>query len=252
MIDFGLSKSFRDSKTGDHIPYRDGKSLTGTARYASLNTHLGVEQSRRDDLESLGFILMYFLRGSLPWQGLKAKNKQEKYGAIKDKKMTTSIESLCKDYPKEFATYLDECRKLRFDEKPDYGLLRKLFKDLFLERGFEYDYIYDWSLQKQSFKQSVTSEQRPIVEAAVVQNGDDKKEEMKEKTREEAKPSTNKPGGRFIVHKQPVRIVKDSYSKTATSGIKAQNKFPYQGYIKSSAPAPKIVTTDPKVFFPHS
>ncbi|CAF87243.1 unnamed protein product, partial [Tetraodon nigroviridis] len=101
IIDFGLAKKYRDARTHQHIPYRENKNLTGTARYASINTHLGIEQSRRDDLESLGYVLMYFNLGSLPWQGLKAATKRQKYERISEKKMSTPIEVLCKGYPCE-------------------------------------------------------------------------------------------------------------------------------------------------------
>ena len=92
MIDFGLIKRYKDPKTGEHIPFKEGKSLTGTARYASLHTHNGLEQSRRDDLECLGFVILYFLKGKLPWQGLPAKTKEEKYELIKKKKAETTVE----------------------------------------------------------------------------------------------------------------------------------------------------------------
>ena len=146
IIDFGLSKRFREVKTNIHIPYRDGKSLTGTARFASINTHLGIEQSRRDDLESLGYVMIYFLRGSLPWQGLKAKNPCEKYNKIMKTKMQTSLENLCKEFPNEVENFLHYTRDLMFDEKPDYNYLFKLLKDISDKNNIQIDNIFDWNL----------------------------------------------------------------------------------------------------------
>ncbi len=151
LVDYGLAKKYRDQRTHVHIPYREGKSLTGTARYSSVNCHLGLEQSRRDDLEALGYVLLYFLRGSLPWQGIKAANKKQKYDKISEKKLATPIETLCKGLPQEFGVYLNYCRGLRFDELPDYSYLRKeLFRRLFLNRlNYQYDFRFDWNLLKE-------------------------------------------------------------------------------------------------------
>ena len=148
MIDFGLAKKYRDPKTHQHIPYRDKKSLTGTARYASINTHLGIEQSRRDDLESLGYVLMYFNRGSLPWQGLRANTKKQKYQRISEKKMSVTIDELCKGFPDEFKMYISYCRSLRFEEKPDYSYLKRLLKELCFRENFQYDNVFDWTILK--------------------------------------------------------------------------------------------------------
>jgi len=99
LIDFGLAKKFRSGTKKQHISMKTNKSITGTARYCSVNTHKGYEQSRRDDLESIGYVLIYFIRGVLPWQGLKCRTDGDRYKKIFEKKLTTSEEELCKGLP---------------------------------------------------------------------------------------------------------------------------------------------------------
>jgi len=151
VIDLGLAKKYRDMKTGRHIPPKEGKALTGTARYASINTHVGLEQGRRDDLEAVGYVLMYFLRGSLPWQGLKPKKdtKEAKYEAIKEKKQRTPVETLCQGFAPCMIKYLNYCKGLKFEEEPDYQYLLKLFWGQADSEGIDMtDYNYDWERKR--------------------------------------------------------------------------------------------------------
>ena len=144
-VDFGLAKLYRDRKTLVHLPLRDG-SLAGTPRYASISNHLGIAQSRRDDLESIAYMLIYFLKGKLPWQGLKASDKRTKYGLILECKQNTSIHSLCEGLPREFSEFLQYSRTMRFDEEPNLDYTRKLFRDLYVARGYDamQGKMWDW------------------------------------------------------------------------------------------------------------
>lgn len=144
LVDFGLAKKFQNSK-GEHIKFKDGKPLTGTARYASCNVHRGYEQSRRDDMEALAYLFIYFLKGTLPWMNLKAANLVEKYDSIRIKKLELSADEVCQGFPVQFERYLQYCKELRFEETPDYDYLRKMFNDLFLSLNFKFDHHYDWS-----------------------------------------------------------------------------------------------------------
>ena len=144
-IDFGLSKKYRESKTGLHIPYRDGKELTGTARYASINTHLGIEQSRRDDIESLGYMMIYLMKGRLPWQGMVNSNPKKKYDDIKKLKIDVKLPDLCRDLPKECIKFIQYARDMKFEDKPNYKYLRELLKRMATKNGQKMDTTeFDW------------------------------------------------------------------------------------------------------------
>jgi casein kinase 1 len=144
LVDYGISKIFRDSQN-KHIPYREKKSFIGTTRYASIAAHMGVEVARKDDLESLIYVLIYLAKGQLPWQNLNVseKEKTKKVGEIK---MKYTAEELCKDLPEEFATYLNYVRGLNFKQHPDYEYIRKLFRELATAQNIELDNAWDWTV----------------------------------------------------------------------------------------------------------
>lgn len=144
LIDFGLAKRYREEYTNFHIPLRQNIKLTGTIRYASCNALNKKELSRRDDMESIGYLLIYLLKGSLPWQGLKIKQKSEKYSKIKELKMSLEPEKLCEDLPDEFKEYIESVKNLEFEEEPDYGRFINMFTELFKKKEYVKDYMYDW------------------------------------------------------------------------------------------------------------
>jgi len=171
-IDFGLTKRFKDAKTGQHIQYKNNKNLTGTARYASVNTHLGVEQSRRDDLEGIMYVILYFLRGSLPWQGLPARNKHEKYKRIMECKTSTTIDSLCKGFPSiplnnatfvlaQLQLLLKYCRGLKFDEEPNYATIKQYIKEIATNNSFEFDCNFDWNNNPAALQKFSNTSKKP-------------------------------------------------------------------------------------------
>ena len=155
IIDFGLAKKYRSSRTLKQLPLINRKKLTGTARYASINALKGFEHSRRDDLEAAGYVLIYFRKGKLPWQGLAAKNKEERYRKILRKKMEVSAKDLCKDLPEEFEKYIDYTRNLEYLEQPDYEMLKDLFNIILKKEHHKFDYIYDWTTPEERMMRKV-------------------------------------------------------------------------------------------------
>ncbi|KAI8043227.1 hypothetical protein M5D96_004554 [Drosophila gunungcola] len=187
LIDFGLSKRYKDSDSHTHIPYRKDRNLTGTVRYASINAQMGVEQSRRDDMESLCYCVMYFNLGKLPWQGITAANKKQKYEKILAKKSSVTIAELCKGFPSEFALLMTYTRNLRFKDPPDHVYLRQLFGILLRSLNHQYDFIYDWTQLQQQQQQRDrlrrANERERERERQVDRNREREKERLRERDR---------------------------------------------------------------------
>ena len=144
LIDFGLAKKYFSTSKQTHIKFTTGKSLTGTARYCSRNAHKGFEQSRRDDIESIGYVLIYFLNGNLPWQGLKIKEGEDQFKKIAEKKCNTSFEELTKNTHEEFLLYFKHVDSLEFEDQPDYDYLIGLFQSMIDKYCNDCFYDFDW------------------------------------------------------------------------------------------------------------
>ena len=214
LIDFGLAKRYRDEYTQIHIPLKENRNLTGTARYAICNAHNGLVQSRRDDMESIAYVILYFFRKKLPWQGLKCKDKNEKHAKIKELKMSITPEKLFEGIPKEFADYLTMVKKLGFEDEPAYKTYIQMFNKLFKAKEFEMDYIYDWV--------TVKNNTNVLKDASLVQSA-----EMSQKRDEEKKVnSTIEPnnGNEENEPKNMINEIKDEDNVGDDNKRKGKNK----------------------------
>jgi len=146
IIDFGLARKYRTASSEQHIAYEERDTFTGSFEFLSLNAQRGVEQTRRDDLESLAYVLMHCQCGGLPWEKVEAASEKEWRRKVSEVKMRTPIEDLCRNIPHEFAIFLNYCRSLTFEAEPDYSHLRILLKRIFTREGYKYDFAFDWQI----------------------------------------------------------------------------------------------------------
>ena len=230
-IDFGLAKKYKQSKTGLHIPYRDGKHLTGTARYTSINTHLGMEQSRRDDIEALGYMMVYLLRGRLPWQGMINSNPKKKYERIKKVKMETKLTLLCAGMPEEIIKFIQYARDMRVEDKPNYSYLRGLLRKIASRNALKMDpNKLDWIVKE---KNQLSTEKKLQNEIDNIEINFDRKKPKKKKKK--------KIGSRYETHMKPLEEnIKNAQNiqlspgrnELVFSGVKL-NKSPYPGISRN-------------------
>ena len=228
LIDFGLSKKYRSSKGNhEHIKYSENKKLIGTARYASINALKGCEQGRRDDMESLGYVLMYFLRGNLPWQGLKLYKGDEKYKKIYEVKKNTSAEELCAGFPKQFCEYIRYTRNLSFEQEPNYDYLKGLIYIVMNKYEYHFDFLFDWGIRKNKIKYDKdknTGEDNKISEEQLALKNISKNNSIEKKQKENVDNKKNKINNNKIQKKVDINKNKVNEKKTNTiSNFKLNN-----------------------------
>lgn len=187
ILDFGLSKKYYSAQNGKHIKFKVHKKLTGTARYASINAIRGGEQSRKDDLEAIGYVLVYFLKGVLPWQGLRMTKKEDRYRLIYEKKKETTSEELCQGCPGEFTEYVEYTRNLEWEEKPNYTYLCTLFENVLKREGLECDWFFDWMKCKPTVGVSCCFNYHQMEGEGKNEGGDERKRILTERSEENNK-----------------------------------------------------------------
>eukprot|EP01097_Dermamoeba_algensis_P001050 TRINITY_DN139_c0_g6_i3.p1 TRINITY_DN139_c0_g6~~TRINITY_DN139_c0_g6_i3.p1 ORF type:complete len:519 (-),score=171.52 TRINITY_DN139_c0_g6_i3:156-1712(-) len=259
VIDFGLAKRYIDPVTKQHIPYQDNKNFSGNARFASLNSHLGIEQSRRDDLESLGFMLLYLFKGSLPWQGIKASNMKEKFHKIKMEKERNSPREITANdkavISTAFSEYFENVRLLNFDEDPDYSSFKSLLLKVMRKEKLTADGTWDWDkVQPQAPKaqappppktssttSQITSQSLPSIYvdddrggntlrkklqrySLIFSNEPDKKEKEKEKEKENPHQSNTQTNTQTQAQAQAQAQLEDANSAGAAPAATKQEK----------------------------
>ena len=148
LIDYGLAKRYMATSNKFHIPFSNNKRMVGTLRYSSINSQIGYELSRRDDLESLGYCMVYMLKGKLPWQGIPGATKEEKHDRVLEKKQEYTIDRLCDGLPIEVGRYMYYCKNLQFEEIPNYSQLHKLFKQVLKKIHTSKNFEYDWNAMR--------------------------------------------------------------------------------------------------------
>ena len=173
IIDFGLAKKYYSVSKAQHIKFVKGKQLIGTARYCGRNAHRGFEQGRRDDIESIGYVLMYFLLGVLPWQGLKVKKNEDQFKRIADKKETTTFEELTAGQPSEFLLYFQHCDNLKFEDQPNYIYLIGLFQNVIDRYCQDCFYDFDWKKDSCSYYSRTLKERKSIDISLIVNRNND-------------------------------------------------------------------------------